>query len=179
MTTELEELVKELADSYHLEKSAKKTKDELRKQFFGSVTKGFNESDLAEDLVVVDAEDEETALKEAELKHPTYSAEAAREHPEAEGKFEVIIRERPEYKSFSISVNGEVWQRQTIVGAPVIDEVRLQQEDPELFEEVTTLPTERVMKPLKDIDDIALARLQRYVSPGKITQKLPAPKEDK
>jgi hypothetical protein len=175
----LEKIVKELSDSYHVEKMAKKSKDELRKTFFESVTKSFSEEELAEDLVVVDAEIEDEALREAESKYPTYNAEAAREHPEAKGKFEVIIRERPEYKSFSISVDGEIWQRQTVVGAPVVDEVRLQQEDPDLFEEVTTLPTERVMKPLKEIDDIALARLQKYVSPGKITQKLPAPKEDK
>lgn len=175
----IEDIVKRLSDSYHTEKKAKKDKDEARNLFFEAITKNFTEDDLAEDLVVVDAETEEEALKQAESKYPTYTAEAAREHPEAEGKFEVIVRESPDYKSFSITVDGELWQRQIVVGSPVIDEERLRSEDPELYEQVTTLPTERVMKPLKDIDDVALARLQKFVSPGKITQKLPAPKEDK
>ncbi len=176
--SEIEKIVKELSDSYHVEKLAKKNKDELRKQFFETVTKEFSDDDLAEDLVVVDAEDEDEAMREAEKKYPTYTVEAVRPHPDATGKFEAIIRERPEYKSFSIAVDGEVWQRQTTIGSPVIDEARLREQDPDLYEEVTTLPTERVMKPLKEIDDISLARLQKYVSPGKITQKLPAPKED-
>lgn len=176
--SDIEGIVKDLADAYHLEKSSKKNKDNARKQFFEAITKEFSEDDLAEDLVVVDAETEEEAQRQAESKYPTYTVEAARKHPDAEGKFEVIIRERPEYKSFSISVDGEIWQRQIVIGSPVIDEARLMDEDPELYEQVTTVPTERVMKPLKDIDDVALARLQKYVSPGKVTQKLPAPKED-
>lgn len=177
--SEIETIVKELAEAYHLEKNAKKAKDETRKQFFESVTKELSEGELAEDIVIVDADDEEEAEIRAKAKYPTYSVEASRKHPDVEGKYEVIIRELPEYKSFSVSVDGEIWQRQIVIGSPVIDEIRLKEQDPELYEEVTALPTERVMKPLQEIDDVALARLQKYVTPGKVTQKLPAPKEDK
>jgi hypothetical protein len=175
----IESIVEELSDSYHLEKASKKTKDKLRLQFFKEVTESFSEGDLAEDLAVVEASSEGQAKDLIEASYPAYDVVAVSEHPDLEGKWEGIIRENPEYKSFSIEVGEEIWQRQTVVGSPTVDDVRLALEDPELYELVTEVPTERVMKSLKDIDEVALARLQKFVKSGKVSVKLPAPKESK
>jgi hypothetical protein len=137
---DIKDIVAELSDTYHLEKTAKKAKDHLRKKFFEEITKNFSETDLAEDIAVVDAEKEEEAINLASAKYPQYTVQAAREHPDLPGKFEVIIREDPEFKSFSVTVGDETWQRQTSVGSSVIDDSRLQEEDPELYETVTYIP---------------------------------------
>lgn len=177
--TKIDDIVAKLSKSYHAEKEAKKEKEQRRADFFQTITDQFSEDDLAEDLAVVEADSEEEAYAQAEANYPTYNVIAAREHPDLEGRWEVIIQENPEYKSFSITVEGEIWQRQTSVGAPMVDDEKLAAEDPELYELVTEVPTKRVMKPLKDLDDVSLARLQKYVVPGKVSLKLPAPKVNK
>lgn len=174
----IEKTVKELSESYYAEKEAKTKKDALRSKFFEEITESLAADDLAEDLVVVEASDEKEATERIKANYPAYNIEAVREHPDLEGQWEGIIIENPEYKSFSVEVGGEIWQRQTTVGAPTVDAERLAEEDPDLFETVTFVPEpERQMKPLKDLDPVALARLQKYVVSGKVTLKLPAPKK--
>jgi hypothetical protein len=178
--SDIKKTVKELSEFYHTEKKAKKQKDALRLKFFEEVTKALSEEDLAEDLVVVEASDETEAKERIKANYPAYKIEAVRKHPDLEGQWEGIIIENPKYKSFSVEVDGEIWQRQTTVGSPTVDSDRLAEEDPDLFEEVTFIPEpERQMKPLKDLDPVALARLQKYVVSGSVTLKLPAPKEVK
>lgn len=178
---ETEETIKEIVEGlsvvYHAEKQAQKKKEEFRKSFFEAVTASFGDDDLAEDLVTVDAESGEEAIRLAAAKYPKYNIVDTRKHPDLEGKYEVIIEENPEFKSFAVEVGGEVWQRQSVVGSPTVDDEALQAEDPDLFEAVTFVPEpERQMRSLAELDDATLAKLERYIRRGKITLKLPAPK---
>lgn len=81
---------------------------------------------------------------------------------------------------FVNATDGFVYTRQISKGAPSLDDERLREEDPELWEEITYVPEpERTLKPLDDLTPEQLARLGDYLVAGRQTVKLGAPKKVK
>jgi hypothetical protein len=90
-----------------------------------------------------------------------------------------LIREKPEFKSFRFvdPYLGLVFERQYRSGAIQLDDERLKEENPELFEKVTE--EVRVPVDFDTLDEETLAEVQPYVFRGKPTVALAAPKKAK
>lgn len=76
--------------------------------------------------------------------------------------------------------DGFVYTRQISKAAPSLDDERLREEDPELWEEITYIPEpERVLKPLEELSPEQLAKIGEYLVAGRVSVKLGAPKKAK
>jgi len=96
----------------------------------------------------------------------------------------VIIEEDREVKSF-VFINPDdqkVYQRTIVESAPDVDLVRMQEEDPALYLNITRVPdVPRELKPLAEIQRRAedWEALQRYLLPPKLTPRMEAPRPAK
>lgn len=163
MTTKIrtpEEIIAELAPAYTEWKSGEKGKEKFKKEFFTAVTEYLKEEgNQAEELVSLEAPDEETALRYVEQRYPAWLVDDIRDHPTESGSYEVIIVENPEYQPFTIEFDGKVWGRQVAAGATMLDNERLEEENPELWKSVTTYPWLELMEAIayeagKDGEDV-------------------------
>ena len=76
--------------------------------------------------------------------------------------------------------DGLVYSRQISNGAPLLDDERLREEDPELWDQITYIPEpERTLKPLDELDPELLAKVGSYLITGRVTTKLGAPRKAK
>lgn len=177
----LEETASCLGDQYDKWKAAEKKKDQFKKRFFKLATEAVNEQPLAERVITVTAPDEETAITRAKQQNPTWAtADEARQISAGSDTWEVLAVEDPAYKPFTFSQGGRDFKRQVNTGSPVLDDERLEEEDPALYETVTYIPEpERQLKDFKDLDAATLAKLAQYIYYGKPQVKLPAPTKTK
>lgn len=159
------------------EKEAKKEKAGLKERFFELATEKLAKEPLAERYASLPASSEEEACDRFAQYYAGYTLDAIRPVEGQEGQWEAILIEDPALKSFSVEVAGRVYSRQIRSGSPLLDDERLQEDDPELYEAVTEL--KRVVKPLESLDDDTLAKLSNYIYVGRPTVALPAPKKAK
>lgn len=76
--------------------------------------------------------------------------------------------------------DGMIYSRQISKAAPSLDDDRLREEDPELWEQITYIPEpQRTLRPLEDLSPEQLAKVGEYLVAGKVTTKLSAPKKAK
>lgn len=141
-TTEakLKEVVSKLGTSYRGWKDNEKVKDEARKEFFGLATEALRETTLAEEVVELPAKSLESATDLFEKKYPGWIVEEVRVHPDKDGHFEAIISENPELMAYIFEHDGWRYKRQVTKGSVYVDDERLREEDPDLWEEVTEIP---------------------------------------
>lgn len=93
------------------------------------------------------------------------------------------MRERPEFMGYSyVNVSdGMVYTRQVVDGPQLLDDDRLEQEDPHLFATATIeLPWGVTMvRPFDTLHPDDLAAISKYLYRGAPTVKLPAPRRAK
>lgn len=180
--SELDKVTNELGYQYRVWKGAEKKKEESKKQFFELVNNEVNM--LAERLVEISARDEAQAFDIVKMRYPRWIICDFRCTKVMESKrvFEFIIEENREYKthSFTNPTDGLVYTRQVVAGSPQIDDERLREDDPELYEAVTYVPEpERQLRPLDELTDVEMAKLSEYMYEGAPIVKLAAPRKAK
>lgn len=176
----LNEITEQLAEAYADWKSGEKAKNKFRDQFFDAVNATVAEGNLAEKYASVNAPDESAARDRLRKQNPTWLIYELRQ---GEGDlWEAVLTEDPSYVPFTY-VNKElglVFHKQVSSGSAFIDDERLAEEDPELYEAVTYVPEpERQLKNLEDLPPELLAKIADYIYEGRPTVKLTAPRKAK
>lgn len=155
-----EEIIAELAPAYTEWKGGEKSKEKLKKEFFEAITEYLAaEGNQAEDLIQCEASSPEAAQEYALKKRPGWVIEDWREDPDHTGIYEVIVKEDPAFQAFTIEHDGKVWGRQISAGSTFVDTDRLEEEDTDLWMEVTAYPNEDFLSMLvyeagKEISEI-------------------------
>lgn len=178
--SDLNAVTEQLAKAYESWKSGEKAKNKLRDEFFEAVNTTISEGSLAEKYASVHAPDEASARDRLKKQYPAWTVDEIRS-----GKgdlWEAVLTEDPAFVSFTY-VNKElkvVFQKQVSSGSIYIDDERLAEEDPELYDEVTYVPEpERQLKDLESLPPHVLAKLADYIYEGRPTVKLAAPRKAK
>lgn len=137
-----EEIIKDLAPAYKEWKGGEKGKNKLKDEFFEAITKHLRENgEPAEDLIrVTDCASDTQALEEAEKQRPGWIADAVRPLEGEPGSWECIIVEDPAFMPFTVEYDGQVWGRQVVEGATMLDDERIKTEDPYLYKTITSYP---------------------------------------
>lgn len=183
-TKSLHELTAELGKAYKTWKSGETSKDNLRKDFFQSVTDRYANSkgELEERYVVVDGTDLDVAEAKLRQKYPRWDILDIRVDEGYPDRFEAIIVERPEFKPYTFvnPTDGMVYTKQVSAGSIYVDDERLAQENPDLWEKVSYVPEpERQLRSLDDLAPDVLAELAEYMYEGPPKVSLPAPRKAK
>lgn len=176
--TDLNEVTENLGRHYSAWKQEEKLKNKFKDEFFDAATEALKKEVPAQIYEKIVAASEADAKALAQKKFPTYKVLDAL--PEYDG-YRVVLEENPELRSFSHEApDGMVYQRQVVQGAAMIDDEKIQLEDPELWDAVTYLPEpKRILRPLDQLDPELLAQLEKYIYAAKPTVKLPAPRKKK
>lgn len=177
----LNDLVDKLGQEYRAWKEAEGKKDELRKEFFKLVTEEVSDQ-LEEKYVTVTAILEEDVRDYVAKKYPRWEIIDLRPEGTIQDLWEVIIEENPEYKTYSYvdHDHGYVYTKQVSSGSMYVDDERLQQKDPDLYEQVTYVPEpERKLRSLEELEPELLARLSEYLYEGRPKVSLAAPRKAK
>ncbi len=171
-----EEVIADLAPKYTTWKSSEKSKEKLRKEFLKAVTAALAEGELAEKVVTVEAPDKEGASEYAEKKFPLWKVDEIRETPDSNGYFDIILIENPEFLPFTIEYDGRIWGRQIRSSSVYVDNETLQQDDPELWLQVSEIPMRDTLSEIIvscGIDPSGVNEiLETFVSEGKLTRTL-------
>lgn len=148
----IEDIVSELGKAYKGWKGNESKKNTLRDEFFEAITRKLTDDSLAERVIEVEAPSKEDAVRLVTQRYPTWtipdSDDGIRQHPEKEAAWEIILRENPEYISYSITVDDKVYGRQVSTGSPMIDDERLQAENPELWLGISRWPNQKFIEEL-------------------------------
>lgn len=144
----LEEVVRELDAAYAEWKGGEKNKNKYKDEFFKLAEEALKDETLAEKVVETVAADEADARAVLDKRYPTWVVTEVREHPDKDGYYEAIIQENPYYLSFTYEYGDKVFQRQIVSGSAMLDDERLQAEDPELYFRVTTMPHQAFLEDL-------------------------------
>lgn len=180
LKSKIEEVTKQFGEKHAAKDKADKEMKKLRKQFFDLIE--VPEPELARQTIYVEAEDPEQYVATLYPKWRIVSYKTvAREADPPEWK--VIIQEDPDKKTY-IFVNPldkQVYQRTVAEGAPELDLERMKKEDPEFYERVTfePPPPPRELFPLASMDDEEKEGLKKYLTPGKLTNRMEAPRKAK
>lgn len=179
MKINLNQITSELGKNYKSWKQAEKSKNKAKDQFFAAVTQELEQDTPAQIIQTIKAKSDYEARDVAAKKYPTYIV-LTLDEPE-EGIFKVTLEEDVTMRPF-IYVNAEdgmVYQRQVVEGSSLLDDDRLREENPRLWEEITHIPNELVMKPLEDLSDSQLESLREFMYSGRPVVKLAAPRKAK
>lgn len=209
ITTEeltLDEITSDFGESHGIKKDAEAILAERKEEFYAAADKDLEGGTLARRTVEipewVEDPDEWVATW-----HPGWRID-----PEAVLKetWKVQIEEIPSLKKF-IHINaedGKVYIRNTVQGAPSLDDQLLMSQDPALWERVSMpdpsyallwefskwaggdiihetvaiyLKTQapRILRPLEELDEETLQALQPYIAPGPLSVKMEAPRKAK
>lgn len=142
-----EEIVVDLAPAYHEWKGGEKTKNKLKTEFFDAITKYLKENgEQAEDLIYIFAKSPDEATELAQKQHPGWVIEDWRDHPTEPGAYEIIIKEDPQFQPFTIEHDGYIWGRQVAEGSTMLDDERLQVDNPDLWKSVTAYPYQNLLE---------------------------------
>lgn len=178
--SDLDAVTEQLAKAYESWKSGEKAKNKLRDEFFDAVNTEIGGNSLAEKYASVNAPDEASARDRLKKQYPAWTVDEIRQGED--DLWEAVLIENPNFVSFTY-VNkeiGVVFQKQVSSGSIYIDDERLAEEDPDLYEEVTYVPEpERQLKDLESLPPHILAKLADYIYEGKPTVKLAAPRKAK
>lgn len=172
---ELDDLVDNLGRHYTAWKHEEKMKNKFKEEFFEAATEELKREVPAQIYEkIAGIADENEARRIARKKFPTFRILDAL--PEHDG-FRVVLEEDPELRSFAYEHDGWIYQRQVTAGSVMIDDDRLKETNPDLWQAITRVPTERVMKPLEDLSPEELAALEPYLYSSKPVIKLAAPRK--
>jgi hypothetical protein len=176
----IEDVTRAFAVEHGVKATAEKEMAKLRKLFFDLIE--IPETDLARQTIYVEAEDPEAyvAVMYPKWRIVNYKTVAAEDEPP---EWKVIIQEDPTKKTFQYvnPIDKKVYQRTVAEGAPDIDMERLKVEDMILWNAVTFRPPEpeRELKPLDELTEDEREALKNYLTPGKLTNRMEAPRDAK
>lgn len=175
----LDETTQDLGKWHEKWKTAEKEKNKLREKFFREASEELAESLPARNIEQVSAKDLEEALRIAQRRFHRYNVLDAQEA--GDDLWNVVLEEDPEFKPFSYinKIDGKVYSRIVTEGTPFLDDDALRDEDPELWERITTEKVSRELRPLEDLDADDLAKMQPYLTAPKPTVRLSNPREAK
>jgi len=176
--SDLDLITKGLAGAYKEWKSGEKSKNKFRDDFFQAIEDEVSSSPMAEKIATIGAADEASARSLLSKQYPSWTVDEIRE---TDGVYQAILVENPQYVGFTY-VNkdlGLAFQKQVSSGSVFVDDERLAEEDPELYEQVTYVPTERKLRDLESLPSELIAKLSEYIYEGKPTVKLAAPRKVK
>lgn len=165
-----EEVVAELAPAYDEWKGGEKSKEKLRKEFFSAVETYIAEhGEPEEDLIIVVAADDQSAIEAAEKERPGWKVEAIRPFT-AEGDevpidngWECIVVENPKYMPYSVEFDGRVWKKQVAEGAQMLDNERLEADDPELWKRVAAYPMQSLLEDIAYEANVHYTEVEAYI----------------
>lgn len=169
-----------LGQAYQTWKKSGTEKDKLRKEFFEAATEMAVERGLQTHFHHLYGPTEEEARGRAAIYHPSWKVLAVDEADD--GFWEFQFEELPEFKpvTYINPVDGFVYQRQVSTGGFNLDDDRLKEQDPELYEAVTYEPeVKRQLKELDELTDEQIVKIQQYMYEGQPTMKLAAPRRAK
>jgi hypothetical protein len=175
----LEQVTAEFGKAHTEEAEAKSRMEKYRKQFFDLLKAAIPKTELARQTIYYEGDDPDTHIATLYPKWKILKKEVTH----LDGEWRILIEEDPERKSWQYinPQDGKVYRRTVKESAPSIDTVRLQEEDPGLWEAITIQPPppERVLKPLSDLDDEQKDKLRGYLLPPKLTNVMEKPREAK
>lgn len=172
----LAELTKKLGKAVREEKTAKKDREKLRSEFFDLATKSV--TTLAQKTVRSDASTKSEAQEEIEKGYPRWEVIEIRSTGH---DWKVLIKEKPEFKTFFFANpdDGHVYQRNVVEGSPTLDDERLREEDPELWERITYIHKELKLLEPKLWGEEDQAKAEKYWYTGNPTLRLEPPRKAK
>jgi hypothetical protein len=176
---DLKELTTDLGHHYRRWKTHEAEKEKLRKRFFEQATTHTAEKVAARSVEVIEAVGEEEALRIAQRRYNRHRVLDVEDNDD--GTWSVIYEENPTYKDFKY-VNpddGQVYQRVIAENAPYLDDQAIQDENPELWDQITRQVTRRELIPLEDLSPEDLAAIQPYISVPTPQARFPAPRKAK
>lgn len=171
----LEEITSRLGRKYRAFKEAEKAKNEAKEAFFREATEVLSRETQAQILELIEAKDREEAKEVAHKQFPRYTLLDVKE--ESSGLYRILLEELPNMRSFSFENDGFIYQRQVTEGSLMIDDERLKEENPQLWEEIT-VPT-RELKPPETLTPEQIAEVRKFFYRGKPSVKLAAPRKVK
>lgn len=181
----LEEATTDLGDAYRRWKTGEADKEKHRKEFFAAATAEASERTLAQKTVPVEDEDvatEEEARAWLARHYPTWRVLDFDFNDDGD-YLEALIEEDPQYmeRVFVNPQDRKVYTKSVSVGSPLLDDDRLREEDPDLWERITEEPPPppRRLLPSEKISAEDLAAMEEYMYPGKPQVKLLAPRDAK
>lgn len=176
----LEIVTRDLGEADAKEKRNKKLRDKHRLEFFSLAEKAVASKTLAQRAVSVAQFDSEDEAREYLSQHyPTWKIV---NFTVREDDVVAILKEDPEKQPFVFvnPLDKKVYRKQVVTGGTLLDEEKLQREDPELWERITFVPEpEPRIKSSEDLDPDDYAKMQKYVYPGPPQIKLAAPRKAK
>ena len=177
--TRLDEVTGELGSVYETWKRAEKVKDMLKRHFFDAINEELKDEVPKQVVQQVEAADEEEALRIAQRMYPRFTTVTVRE--DSDGIWNVVLEENPELREFSYlnKADGKVYQRIIAEGSPSLDDEGLAEEQPELWDSITTEVTTRVLRPLEELTAEQVAAIQPYITMPKPQTRLGAPRKAK
>lgn len=176
MSDDFENVTTDLGISYRLAKEADKRKSESRSKFFELINEQENEEPT--EFVFVKASSELEAVFRINKYRPAHRVVNSRE---VDGGYEFELQIDSKYRTFTYvnPSDGMVYSRQARSGSLHIDEERLRDENPELYERVTYVPQEPVLRDLDEIEDEDAAELAEYMYSEAPTMRLAPPRKAK
>lgn len=142
-----EQIIADLAPEYKSWKGSEKAKEKLKKEFFKAITEHIKENEeQAEKVVEITASNEEDARTAAEKAYPLWLVDDLRPSPDTEGAYDVIIVENPEFQTYTIEYNDEVWGRQIVAGSTMIDDDQIQEDDPVFYQSISEYAGEGMIR---------------------------------
>lgn len=93
----------------------------------------------------------------------------------------VVIEEDPSFKkrTYVNKEDGRVYGRTIKEGNPQLDDERLREDDPELWERITHVQETRVLDDMDEISKGDFAKMKKYFVPGKLTVSMLTPRKAK
>jgi hypothetical protein len=182
MTTNnrLQEVTSLLGSDYKTWKTAEKDKNTQKDKFFELATEALEQETLATVALEIEADSYESAEELAHSQYPRYRVIKVVKGDD--NLWVITMEEDPALKPF-VYVNRDdkmVYQRQVVEGSPMLDDERLQEEAPELWEEITYVPEpERKLKSFDQLSAEQLAAVQPFLYSAKPSVKLAAPRKAK
>lgn len=178
--SDLERITTGLGENYKAWKLAEKTKDRAKREFFNAVNEKLSEEISQQVIEKVEASDMEEALRVGQRRFPRFRVVDCQQ-PEGDDYWHLILEENPELKEFSYlnRSDGQVYQRIIAEGSPILDDEGLAEEQPELWEAITTEVTTREVRPIEDLTPEQVAALQPYITMPPPQTRLGAPRKAK
>lgn len=185
------EATTELGQEYRAWKTHEKSKDDAKACFFGiavdTMVEGIDAgyTNLRTMTVTVNVlGDEQTARQRILQKYPRFEISEIRQVTSGRGNgFEAVIQEDPFYLSYTYVnlVDEMVYVRRVDDGPTLLDDERLEIEDPTLYKQVTfELPWgARIPIPIENLKAGLQQAIAEYIYTGKPVIKLPAPRKAK
>lgn len=137
--TELIKATYEFGDAYHKAAVAKDESDTSKTAFYAKADEALALRRLAQKSIVVY---DEEVVAHVKTHHPGWRVVESTPSEKVEGEINVIIEQDPSQMKYSFTnlEDGHHYQRTYTEGAPQLDEERLQEEDPDLYDDIHQWP---------------------------------------